>query len=300
LQAQEIDKVVLVGGATRTPLVHRLLQERLGRPVHAEIEPDLAVALGAAVQGALIAGMDVGPVLVDITPHTLGIEALGELHGFRSVHCFARIIERNTPLPASRTEMFATSSDGQKVADIRVFQGEDDDTRHNTLVGQFTIEGLADVHAGNQIVVKLDLDLSGILKVTATERITGLARQVTIDNATERFRKTQRTDALDRIEAAFQSAEGWSDEESGFDGDIDVTPPGDDEGVSPVLREAAEKARALIAKAERLLPDANTEDAGELTALLADLNSALAGHSIEDIRRVAAEVEDLVFYLEDV
>src|SRR5262249_10789709 len=71
VQANEIDKVVLVGGATRTPLIHRLLEERLGRPVHSEIEPDLAVALGASVQGGLIAGIDVGPILVDITPHTL-------------------------------------------------------------------------------------------------------------------------------------------------------------------------------------------------------------------------------------
>src|SRR4051794_31541849 len=92
VQANEIDKVVLVGGATRTPAVHRMLAERLGRPVHSEIEPDLAVAQGAAVQGGLIAGVDVGPVLVDITPHTLGLEALGEVYGVTSVNAFAPII----------------------------------------------------------------------------------------------------------------------------------------------------------------------------------------------------------------
>ena len=132
MQANQIDKVVLVGGATRTPLVHRLLEERLGRPVHCEIEPDLAVAMGAAVQGGLIAGIDVGPILVDITPHTLGISALGELHGFMSPHCFSPIIERNTPLPASRTEIYSTVADDQEAAEIRVFQGENDDTRYNT------------------------------------------------------------------------------------------------------------------------------------------------------------------------
>ena len=93
------------------------------------------------------------------------------------------------------------------MAEIRVFQGENEDTRYNTLVGEFTIEGLADVDAGNQIVVRLDLDLSGILKVTATERLTGLAQQVTIDNAMERFRNRQRTDAVDRLEAIFETAE---------------------------------------------------------------------------------------------
>ena len=104
--------------------------------------------MGAAVQGGLIAGVEVGPVLVDITPHTLGIEALGELHGLPSIHTFAPIIERNTPLPASRTEIFSTVVDGQKGAEIRVFQGEDEDTRYNTLVGEFKIEGLADVGRG--------------------------------------------------------------------------------------------------------------------------------------------------------
>jgi molecular chaperone DnaK len=296
VQAHEIDKVVLVGGATRTPLVHRLLEDRLGRPVHAEIEPDLAVALGAAVQGALIAGMDVGPVLVDITPHSLGIEALGELHGFRSPYTFAPIIERNTALPASRTEIFTTASDGQKAADVRVFQGEDEDTRNNTLVGRVLIEGLAAVHAGNQIVVRLDLDLSGILKVTATERLTGLARQVTIDNAASRFRKSQRTDALDRIEAAFQSIE----DEPELSRTIDSESPSSAEDDLPDdFREANLTAKGLIAKANRLLPDANPEDASELKALLNDLESALARRSVKDVLKIVPEIEDVIFYLED-
>lgn len=285
IQAPQIDKVVLVGGATRTPLVHLLLKDRLGRPVHAEIEPDLAVAMGAAVQGALIAGMDVGPVLVDITPHTLGIEALGTLHGMTSVHCFVPIIERNTPLPAIRTEIVSTVTDGQKAADIKVFQGEEEDARFNTPVGHFVIDGLADVAAGNQIAVRLDLDLNGILKVTATERATGLARHVIIDNAMERLRRSQKTSALDRLESA-------------DDGDspmlsIDFNAP--EEVRSPVLKEAD----SLIAKAERLLPDANPEDASELSALLVDLKAAVDRGSEDDVRNISTEVENIVFYLED-
>jgi molecular chaperone DnaK len=292
LQAHQVDKVVLVGGATRTPMVHRLLRDRLGRPVHSEVEPDLAVALGAAVQGALIAGIDVGPVLVDITPHTLGISALGDLHGFPSVHCFAPIIERNTPLPASRNEMFSTVSDGQQAAEIRVFQGENEDSRHNALVGEFKIEGLAAVDAGNQIVVRLDLDLNGILKVTATERITGLARHVTIDNAMERFRQKHRTDAVDRLEAVFRSAEG----------EAAALPAPDEElhnGADPSLRDALRSVQPLLEKAARVLENANAEDASELSALLADLKEAVDRGFEEDIRHVSAEVEDLVFYLED-
>ena len=297
LRADEIDKVVLVGGATRTPLVHTLLRDRLGRPVNSEIEPDLAVALGAAVQGALIAGVDVGAVLVDITPHTLGISTLGNLHGFESIHAFAPIIERNTPLPATRTEVFSTITHGQKLVRIEVYQGESDDVRHNTPVGQFQIEGLANVEAGNQIVVRLDLDLNGILKVTATERATGLARQLVIDNAAERFRQLHKAGAVDRIESAFRSAEGLGS----FGNPVEVAEPEPttDDAMPADLREAIRKADELIAKADRLATGANSEDAGELKALLVDLDAAVDRQSVNDIRRVAAEVEDLLFYLED-
>jgi molecular chaperone DnaK len=299
LQANQIDKVVLVGGATRTPMVHHLLEERLGRPVHAEIEPDLAVAMGAAVQGGLIAGVDVGPVLVDITPHTLGIEALGMLHGIPSPHAFSPIIERNTPLPASRTEIYGTVSDYQKVAKIRIYQGENDDTRYNTAVGDFTIEGLARVDAGNQIVVRFDLDLSGILKVTATERLTGLAKHVTIDSAIERFRVRQRTDAVDRLEVIFGTARETP--ALSFDGNsaalgLDVEEPEDD---LPAPSPAVHAAQVLAAKAEQVLSGANAEDAADLRALLTDLRSAMETGSEETIRQITAEVEDLMFYLED-
>ena len=296
LQANQVHKVVLVGGATRTPMVHRLLEERMGRPVHAEIEPDLAVAMGAAVQAALIAGIDVGPVLVDITPHTLGIETLGDLQGFLSVNVFSPIIPRNTPLPAVRTEIYSTVHDGQREARIRVFQGEDRDTRYNDPVGEFLIEGLADVRAGNQIVVRLDLDLNGILKVTATERATGLAKQVTIDSAMERFRKRQRTDAVDRLEEVFGTLAGPA-EPAGGEPEEPAVPAADE--LPAELRQAIATAEGLIAKAERLLPTANAEDAAELRGMLTDLRAAIARRAEADIRAAAAEVEDLVFYLED-
>ena len=302
--ANQIDKVVLVGGATRTPLVHELLEKRLGRPVHCEIEPDLAVAMGAAVQGGLIAGIDVGAILVDITPHTLGISALGHLHGFLSSHAFSAIIERNTPLPASRTEIYSTVYDGQDAARVRIFQGENQDTRYNTLVGEFMIEGLAEVPAGNEILVRLDLDLNGILKVTATERHTGLAKHVVIDNATERFRKSQRSDAVDRLEAVFDTLErpyqphsalmGPTDDDD--DEESDAMPEAD---LDPGLRQAVASAEALAAKAKALVPDANAEDAEELRAMLADLTAAVDRRAQDDIRAVSREIEELVFYLQD-
>ncbi len=145
-------------------------------------------------------------------------------------------------------------------------------------VGEFLIEGLAEVPAGNQIMVKLDLDLNGILKVTATERATGLAKHIVIDSAMERFRQSQRSDAVDRLDAVFGTVE---EPHTGFAA-IGHAQPGGDGGsvpslstpigeLPPTLRQAIESAKALAAKAERVLPDANAEDAEELRAMLADL-----------------------------
>ena len=166
----EIDQVVLVGGATRTPLIAALLADRLNRPAHREVNPDLVVAMGAALQGAIIAGHDVGAVLVDVTAHSLGIKAIDggdDRFGAPFPHRFVPIIERNTALPASRSEAFRTIIDGQRAVEIDVYQGEDDDVRQNQRVGRFLVDGLAPVEAGNQILVQLDLTLDGLLKVSA-------------------------------------------------------------------------------------------------------------------------------------
>jgi molecular chaperone DnaK len=188
------------------------------------------------------------------------------------------------------------------VAKISIFQGENDDTRYNTGVGDFKIEGLAEIDAGNQIIVRFDLDLSGILKVTATERLTGLAKRVTIDNAIERFRVRQRTDAVDRLEAIFGTAtaretpaltvaggESESPSDAAFAFEELLAAP------SPTVQAAG----VLAEKAERALTRANSEDAADLRALLTDLRSAIESGSEETIQRVSAEVEDLLFYLED-
>ncbi len=214
--------------------------------------------MGAAVQGGLIAGIDVGPILVDITPHTLGISALGDLHGFLSEHSFSPIIERNTPLPASQTEIYSTVVDDQEAAQIRIFQGENQDTRYNTLVGEFEIEGLAEVPAGNQILVRLDLDLNGILKVTATERATGLAKHVVIDNATERFRQSQRSDAVDRLEAVFEHARSSMTSAAlatpdGLDQDHELSRATTEDAATPAYARRSNPPRPCFAKAKGLV-----------------------------------------------
>jgi molecular chaperone DnaK len=297
LNANQIDKVILVGGASRTPLVHQLLADQLGQPVHAEVDPDLCVAMGAAIQGGLIAGIDVGPVLVDITPHTLGIQASRHLDGRVLHYGFAPLIERNTPLPSRRSEIFSTMYDGQKVARIAVFQGEDDDVRHNDPVGDFRLEGLAKVDAGNEILVQFDLDLDGILKVSAVERATGRQEQLTIDNAITRFRAGNRQEALARVEATFLGGSGAAAAAA----ESVATPENSvaSDSLPAEMVQLIDRCEQLIAKSEQLVEQSNPADAAEMRQLVERLRAAVARRSQADMEGVIAPLEDLVFYLQD-
>ncbi len=297
LQAPQIDKVILVGGSSRTPLVQRLLEERLQQPLHTEVDPDLSVAMGAAVQGALIAGVDVGPILVDITPHTLGIQALGYHDGLYNEFMFAPIISRLSALPANKSEMFSTASDGQKAVIIAVYQGENSDIRRNEKVGEFKLEGLADVEAGNEILVRFHLNQDGILKVTVMERATGLEKQLTIDNAMEKFRQKNRDAARSRIDAAF-NVEPASAQISTKP--ILVKPTKLAKGIVPAeLQRDVDEAYELLLTAQKLIPEATPEDAAELLSLTGRLEKVLAVPTAETLKTATAELEDLVFYLQD-
>jgi molecular chaperone DnaK len=324
LTAAQIDQVVLVGGSTRTPLIGRLLEERLGQPAHREIDPDLCVALGAAVQGAIIAGQNVGSVLVDITPHSLGIKCLdyGDAMGFRpNEFKFAPIIRRNTPLPASRSEVFCTVMDNQPTVEIDVYQGESEDVRRNHRVGRFMIEGLARVPAGNQLVVQLDLTLDGILKVSAREKSTGLVKQITIENALARYAVAERAGAqarLNRMWADLESLIPGPGEPAGSPGV--AAEPADNTGFSglgsdlisplppsvPTLdagpregqRESVQ-ARALLEKADRVRPKAAAEDQTELDRLAGRVRDALTDRRWNDLQAACNELSDVLFYLED-
>jgi molecular chaperone DnaK len=301
LNAQQIDKVILVGGASRTPLVHRLLERRLGRELHTEVDPDLCVAMGAAVQGGLINGIDVGPVLVDITPHTLGIEAVGELHGMISDYSLAPVIHRNTPLPATRSEMFTTASDQQKVARIAVYQGENEDARENQFIGEFLLEGLSEVDAGNEILVRFTLDLNGILKVMAVEQATGLQKQLTVENAVSRFREQSRAGAAGHV--VRQSVKAISSSATGdsaghhvlmIDGAADVSAE-----IPADVAAAVDSGSALISKALVVAAKASEADRQEIDRLVKDLMDASSARSVPRLKEVEAELEDLVFYLQD-
>jgi molecular chaperone DnaK len=302
LTGSAIAKVVLVGGSTRTPLVTQLLEERLGQPAHQEVNPDLCVAMGAAIQGAIIAGADVGAVLVDITPHSLGIKCLDTSGGYFFEHRFAPIIHRNTPLPASRSELFHTTHDGQTEVDIDVFQGESDDVRHNHRVGRFLVQGLAPVAAGNPLVVQLDLNLNGTLKVSARERATGLQKTVTIDNALARFEREERELSRERLEQLWSEADDHIEENGAVEEEVDAVDeplpelaPGPREG----QREAVQ-ARALLEKAERLLDKAQPEDRVDIEKLMTKVRTALTDRRWDQLTSASNELADTLFYLEDI
>lgn len=320
LTAAQIDRVVLVGGSTRVPMISELLETRLGRPARKDINPDLCVAMGAAVQAAMIGGEAVGSVLVDITPHSLGIKTLDPSAGdyfmgggfeFR----FAPIIKRGTPLPASRSEVFRTVSPNQPSVEVDVYQGESDDVRRNHRVGMFHIEGLARVPAGNQIVVQLDLTLDGVLKVAAREKATGLVKHITIDNALARFEREERDAATARLEQLWRDnfpdeAEGDDeigpeDIESEIQSGLEVSGDGSfptvpvlDAGPREGQREAVQ-ARALLEKAERLRARATPEDHAELDHLMQNVRTALEDRNWGNLGTASNALADVLFYLED-
>ncbi len=300
LIASSINKVVLVGGSTRTPLVGQLLEERLGQPAHQEVNPDLCVAMGAAIQAAIIAGADVGSVLVDITPHSLGIKCLDTNRGYLFEFYFAPIIHRNTPLPASRSELFYTHHDNQVEVEIDVYQGENEDVRHNHRVGRFMVQGLSRVPAGNPIVVQLDLNLDGILKVSARERATGLQKQIVIENALARFEREERDLARERLEQLWGEPRG-EDEIGETNG---PTEPAEEEVPSLIAspregqREAVQ-ARALLEKAERLLERVQPEDRAEVERLMNRVRTTLTDRQWDKLTSACNELADTLFYLED-
>jgi molecular chaperone DnaK len=304
LIASSIDKVVLVGGATRTPLITQMLEERLGQPAHQEVNPDLCVAMGAAIQAAIIAGAEVGSVLVDITPHSLGIKCLDSQHGFPFEYHFAPIIRRNTPLPASRSEVFYTFHDNQTEVEIDVYQGESDDVRHNHRVGRFLVQGLSRVPAGNPIVVQLDLNLDGILKVSARERATGLQKQVVIENALARFEREELGQARERLERLWALPGGAAEDENEDEETYRSTPQAEEELPSLVSgpregqREAVQ-ARALLEKAERLLDRTQPEDRVEVERLMTRVRTALTDRQWDKLTAACNELADTLFYLED-
>ena len=282
LTASQIEEVLLVGGATRTPLIRDRMFEVFGRPARGEVDPDLCVAMGAAIQGASVAGEKVSAVLVDVTPYTFGTGALGELGGTLYPYCFIPIIPKNTPIPVRKSEAFATINDNQKVVEVRIYQGENEDALENIQIGEFRVEDLADVPAGNTIILDLALDRDGILHVSAKEKATGLERRITIDKAMSRYEKAEIEEARQHIDRLF----GESTDETVTAANVEGTAP-----VDPKLE-------ALLAKARARLDGAVAEDRTEIVDLIETIEDSRASGDDARLADTVQRLDDLLFYLE--
>jgi molecular chaperone DnaK len=174
LTASQIDEVVLVGGATRMPKVQELVKEIFGKEPHKGVNPDEVVAIGAAIQGAVLAGDVRDVVLLDVTPLSLGIETLGGV--------MTPLITRNTTIPTRKSEVFSTASDNQGTVEVHVLQGERPMAQGNKTIGRFHLDGIPPAPRGiPQIEVGFDIDANGILHVSAKDRATGKEQSIRIE-----------------------------------------------------------------------------------------------------------------------
>ena len=177
LDVSKIDQVVLVGGATRMPVIQELVKKLTGKEANQSVNPDEVVAVGAAIQGGVLAGEVRDVVLLDVTPLSLGIETLGGVN--------TKLIERNTTIPTRKAQVFTTAEDGQTSVDIHVLQGERDMAADNKTLGRFRLEGIPPAPRGvPQIEVTFDIDANGIVSVSAKDLGTGKEQKITITAST--------------------------------------------------------------------------------------------------------------------
>lgn len=316
----QVDEILLVGGATRTPLVSALLRETTGLAPRQEVHPDLCVALGAGVLAARLGGHDIDRVLVDVSPYSFGPSYVGLVDGRPSEHCYHPVIARNTPLPASRTDTYATMFDDQEAWQVSVYQGDDPNALNNVLVGRFLIEGLSAVRAGNEILCRMDLDLDGILRVTATEKRTGLAKHITIEGATTAMTDAQVSEARRRMLNLFGEGEDLAEADLDEDDvdDVDAAEAvGIGEATAPPVSRASSRtsgrtsedererrvsiseARALLERGQRLHDRMSAEDRDEAVTLRQTIEQAISGADWDGLRAATADLADLLFYVEE-
>lgn len=293
LKASDINRVLLVGGSTRIPAVWELVATRMEQDPHIEIDPDAAVALGAAVQAGIIAGEEIDAILVDVTPMSLGIETahIGMTGRLDTDH-FSPLIHRNSTIPIEKSEIFSTLYPGQDSIHIKVYQGESQIASRNVLLGDFMVEevkanrsdGLADV------TVNFKLDINGILDVTVTER--GSGKQIT-----ERLRAERQRLTPEQIAESQAKLDLYSEDNEEEDGEVAVI----DGEIAIADLEFDEATMALLDRARNVLetPGLDADLADQLVEAVDNLYTAAQTGDEETMQEANDELIDLLFAAEE-
>lgn len=287
-----VSQVVLVGGSSRVPLVRRRVAEYFGKEPRIDVDPDEAVALGAAIQVGLKSGAisaEAGIMITDVSPFTLGVEAQSKAGSQIVNGIFAPVIPRNSTVPVSRTERFATTVDGQKSVTIKIFQGESRYTKNNVFLDEYTLDGVPAAPAGREsVAVTFTYDINGILGVTTEIVSTGKKASLVIDKSPRRMTDADRLAAKERVEREW--ALGTSAPVNG-NGATSPTP-------APTPAADASDLATLVRTARARLDEVSGATRANLEALLRDADEALARGDKIRMTELDTALTDMLFALD--